>query len=334
MASGDLPLIRTSERKDFAHCQQKWYWAWRMGLKEKFRPADALWFGTGVHLSLAEWYCGPGLKRGPHPADTWQNFCADEETQVRAAFSSSDNWEEDVWVDACELGTSMLEGYIDYWGNDDSWYVIEPEHPFQIVIPRRSGTADLAIYAGTFDLVFRDLEDDTIWLGEHKTAKYPSTAHLPLDKQAGGYWAVASKICAEMGILKKNESIKGIMYNFLRKAAPDDRPENAQGEKLNVNGTVSKRQPKPNYLREPVERTRAERRTQIEQIRNEIAWMNAARAHPDRIMKNPSMDCSWGCQFFDMCQLHEKGGTSWKQYAKAMYRVEDPYADHRKSASE
>lgn len=327
----DIPLLRTSERKDFARCPQRWYWGWRMGLKEKYRAADALWFGTGVHLALAEWYL-PGLRRGPHPAETWQNFCKDEEGKVRAAVG--DNWEDDVWVDACELGTSMLEGYVDFYGEDETWDVIEPEHPFQIYIPRKDGQGNLALYAGTFDLLFRDLEDGTIWLGEHKTAKQIMLAHLPLDKQAGSYWMVASKIAAEMGLLKKGESIKGIMYNFLKKAAPDDRPVNDKGQKLNKNGSVSKNQPTPAFVREPVERTKAERRTQLVQIQNEISWMNAARRAPDRIIKNSTQDCTWGCSFFDMCQLHEKGGEDWREYAEAVFRVKDPYADHRKSASE
>jgi hypothetical protein len=302
-----------------------------MGLKERFRPADALWFGIGVHEALAGWYL-PGLKRGPHPADTWQQYCKDEEVQVRAAVG--ENWRDDEWVDACDLGTSMLEEYVKFWGEDETWEVIEPEHPFQIYLPRRDGSGDLALYAGTFDLVFRDLEDGTIWLGEHKTAKQIMLRHLPLDKQAGGYWAIASKICADLGLLKKGEAIEGIMYNFLKKAMPDTRPENERGQKLNQDGSVSKRQPTPGFIREPVTRTRAERRTQIAQIQNEVAWMNAARRNPDRITKNPSDRCAYSCTFFEMCELHEKGGDDWRDYAKAQFVVEDPYKDHRKSASE
>lgn len=332
MSSGDLPIVRTSERKDFKRCPQKWYWGWRMGLKERYRTADALWFGTGIHVALADWYCGPGVLRGRHPAETWIEWCGEEETKVKAA--TSDRWEEDVWVDAVELGTQMLDGYVELYGTDPSWHVIAPEQPFQIVIPKRSGAGDLAIYAGTFDLVYRDLEDGMIWLGEHKTAKQISLAHLPLDDQAGSYWAVASKILAEQGVLRKGDSIKGIMYNFLRKAVPDEREEDEQGRKLNKNGTVSKNQPKPNYVREPIDRTRAERVEMIRRIQNEVAWMNAARRSPDRLFKTPTTDCHWQCQFYDMCTLHEKGGNDWRSYAKSVYRVEDPYADHRKSASE
>lgn len=328
----DLPIIRTSERRTFKRCPQQWYWAWRMGLKQRYRQADALWFGTGIHLALAEWYCGPGLRRGPHPAETWLEYVADEEAKVRVA--TGDKWDDDVWLDAKALGVTMLEEYLALYGQDDSWHVIAPEQAFKLVIPKHSGASDLAIYAGTFDLVYRDLEDDSIWLGEHKTAKAISIGHLPLDDQAGSYWAIASRILEDAGVLRKGESIEGIMYNFLKKAEPDERPEDSEGRKLNQNGTVSKRQPKPNFLREPVKRTRAERRTMIKRIQDEAVWMNAARKSPDKIFKNPTFNCQWDCSFHDMCILHEKGGDDWREYATAVYRVQDPYADHRKSADE
>lgn len=332
MSKLDLPIIRTSERRCFKRCPQRWWWAYRMGLVGKFRPADALWFGTGIHLALAEWYCGPGLVRGPHPVTTWLKYVKDDENKVKAAVG--EHWEDDIWVDARELGEAMLTAYIEEYGKDETWDVIQPEYPFQIRIPKRDGSGDMAIYAGTFDLVFRDLEDGTIWLGEHKTAKYISTSHLPLDDQAGSYWAVASAVMEDKGLLKKGQFIEGIMYNFLQKTMPDERAMDEEGRKLNKNGTVSKRQPKPNLLREPVPRVKAERRQQIVRIQNEISWMNAARRNPDRLFKTTTDNCRWDCSFYEMCLVHEKGGDDWREYAEAMFRVQDPYSDHRKSASE
>lgn len=326
------PLIRMSERKDFKRCPQRWYWAWRMGLNTKGRAADALWFGTGVHIALAEWYCGPGLKRGPHPAETWLSWSKEEMTKIRTAIS--DNWEEDVWVEARELGEFMLDGYVEEYGRDDSWHVIAPEQTFQIDIPFRNKDGIMATHAGTFDLVYRDLIDDSIWLGEHKTAKQVTLGHLPLDDQAGTYWAVAGKTLGHQGVLRKGDTIEGIMYNFLRKGMPDERPVNEKGQSLNKDGSVSKIQPKPLFHREPVYRTRSERAAQLRRIQDEATWMAAARKAPDRIYKTPTRDCEWDCKFFEMCQLHEKGGTDWIEFQEAVFTQRDPYADHRKSASE
>lgn len=322
----DLPIIRTSERRTFKECQQKWWWAWRCGLKPKNENQVALWFGTGIHLALAEWYCGPGLKRGPHPADTWEQYVGEEVWAV----NTSGKGEDAKWIDAKELGTAMLEGYIEKYGADDSWHIIAPEQTFRIQIENASGKPQ-ALYVGTFDLVYFDLEDETFKLGEHKTAKTISLDHLPLDDQAGSYWAIAGAVLEDRGYDLKGGQISEITYNFLKKALPDPRPENAAGEKLNKNGTVSKRQPGALFVREPVPRDRAERATQIRRISNEAAWMAAARRSPDRITKNPTKDCSRFCDFYTMCMLHERGGDDWKDYRDAMFRVRDPYADHRKS---
>lgn len=333
------PIIRTSERRSFKRCEQQWGWAWLDGLVPKGKPALPLWFGTGIHEALAQWY-QPGTERGIHPADFWLDWVAEEEQYIRVNNMGSEIPEDDEYVDAKYLGEAMLVGYIEKYGVDESWDVIGTEEPFQIDIPhpaqytidRRS--SPLAIYAGTFDGVYRDLIDDSFWLMEHKTAKTISIAHLPLDDQAGSYWAIASKILQARGILRKGEIIKGIMYNFLRKAMPDDRPQNAQGEYLNKDGKVSKQQPKPLFLREPVDRGRRERATQLRRIQNEALVMEAARNRPDRLTKNPTFNCHWDCFLYTMCTLHERGGPDWEDYKDAMFVRRDPYADHRKSAEE
>lgn len=334
------PFIRTSERRTFKRCEWRWYQQWVLGLAPKSMPALPLWFGTGIHEALAQWY-RPGLDRGEHPADFWLDWVKDEEQYIRTNQMGTGNKDDDEFVDARELGEAMLVGYVEKYGIDESWDVIGTETPFQIDIPNpipdlATAMSDprgiLAIYAGTFDGVYRDLEDDSIWLMEHKTAKAISTIHLPLDDQAGSYWAVASKILQHEGVLRKGDSIKGIMYNFLRKAMPDDRPQNEEGQYLNKDGSVSKRQSAPLFLREPVDRDRRERATQLRRIQNEALRMEAAGSAPDRLTKNPTRDCPWDCPLYDMCLLHEKGDSSWEDYRDAMFVRRDPYADHRKSA--
>lgn len=246
--------------------------------------------------------------------------------------SVSDNWREDKYIEAGELGTAMLAGYIELYGNDDHWSVIAPETPFQIDIPSRTGNTTLVTYAGTFDLVYRDLKDGKVKLSEHKTAKVISTSHLPLDDQAGSYWAVASQVLAHSGAMKEGEAIEAITYNFLRKSLPDERERNTEGKYLNKNGTVSKVQPAPLFLREEVYRSPRERASQIERIANEARWMNVIRSGKAPPLKTPTRDCSWDCAFYEMCMLHERGGDDWKQYRHSMFNVRDPYADHRKSA--
>jgi hypothetical protein len=183
----------------------------------------------------------------------------------------------------------------------------------------------------------------------------------------------------EAGILGPKEAVSGIIYNFLRKARRDTRPENAEGFKLNkpekkhyaealaqhygqfdghpdwkdperlmkktlyllqnlahdcglvVGGEVSKVQPKPIFYRHEVTRTARERNRQIERIGAEVQIMNLFRDGTLSITKNPTKDCPWQCDYFDMCELDETNGDV-EDLKKMMYAVRDPYADHREGA--
>jgi hypothetical protein len=234
------PILRTSERKDFLRCQQRWWWAWREGLRERGSEADALWFGSGIHDALAQWYCGPGTKRGPHPAETWAEW-ADEDLRAIRTVEKLDEELEARWVDAKELGIVMMNEYVKLYGEDEHKLVLSPEMTFSLDVPWPSdqnlypdpdGMADqelLARYVGTFDSVWRHADTGHIWLDEHKTAGQIATGHLTLDPQAGSYWAVAARYLREAGKIGKREELWGIEYNFLRKALPDDRPKDAEG---------------------------------------------------------------------------------------------------------
>ena len=87
-------------------------------------------------------------------------------------------------------------------------------------------------------------------------------------------------------------------------------------------------------MREPVEKSPGQRQTQIRKILDEFTWINLARDGSLPIIKSPKRDCAFFCPFFTMCELHDRGGEAWADYFESMYSQQDPYADHRKSASE
>lgn len=375
-----VPIIRNSERKDLKRCPWRWWQAWRMGLRIKGETSDALWFGSGVHIALAEWYCGPGTKRGRHPAETFDEWSADEMRFIKTSDRYGNGKEayiEEKLVPARELGITLLDEYVKKYGKDEHMYVIQPERTFQLDITERVARAGkrklLAILAGTYDLVYRNLIDELIWLEEHKTAKAVILDHLPLDDQAGTYWAVAGQHLRHEGLIGPKERLQGIEYNFLRKAMPDPRPRNAKGHYTNkpikahyiealsgldgwedsqlskktiaelesiaaahhlvVLGEPSKNQPSPLFVRERVFRTAREREQQLQRIADEHTHMMAYRRGTLPLLKRSTRDCQWDCSFYHMCLLHESG-SDWEEYRDAMYEVQDPYADHRKSTEE
>jgi hypothetical protein len=325
-----LQMLRTSERGTFKECPLKWQWGANEGLAAK-RDSNPLWFGQGIHIALAEWY-RKGKERGPHPADTWEDFCEDEQRYIPTEYDEDGA----KFVDAKELGIAMMEGYVDHYGEDDHWDVIATEQTFNLLIPDpRVGLVNgkkkaLVKYVGTFDGVYRDTGTGEIFLMEHKTAAGIRTEHLPLDDQAGSYWYVATRVLRKQGLIGPRESIVGIQYNFMRKALPDDRDRNEKGEALNKDGTVSKRQSPPLFVREVNWRSRDERRIMERRIQDEALHMEAMRNGTLPVYKRPTMDCSWRCEFYKMCMLDE-AGADVEEYKKAVYRVRDPYGDHRQN---
>lgn len=339
-----MPILRTSERKSFKRCPQQWHWAWRQGLRRNGFTANALWFGSGIHLALAERYKYKGLRRGKNVLKVWRDYVNDEIAYVRTLpLGSAGVDEEPVWVSALELGEAMLGEYLDRYGKDERWYWIATEQSLEIDIPRPRGyrvsvlnaESPLVTYGMTFDGAARDeaSQHGDLWLFEHKTAKAIMLQHLSLDDQAGSYWAFAHDALLRAGLITAKQHLEGIMYNFLRKAKPDSRPRNAAGEYLNKDGSVSKSQPSPLLVREPVHRTPTERRTQVARIQAEALAMEAYRTKQLPLFKTTTTDCAYMCQFYAMCELHEND-DDWREYRDAMFKVEDPYRDHRKSTEE
>lgn len=373
--------VRTSERRSFKRCQYRWLWGYKQGLKP-LREANPLWFGQGIHIALAEWY-KPGFERGEHPADVFARVAAgDEKVRVPNPDFESDQQEFSEHV---AMGIDMLRRYVDTFGKDSDWEMIQPEMSFELNFPHpETGEPNWLQYNGTFDGVFRYVGESSaemaygeIWLLENKTAASIQIAHLPLDDQAGSYWALAEEVLLARGILQPGQEISGIMYNFLRKVPEDTRPKNSEGYYCNlpqkqhyldaltkwakgnenrqmpsakmpvkeleamakalhltVLGDVSRQQPSPYFERIPVYRSRAERETMLQRIRDEARHIESARS--DRpllpIIKNPTKDCHWDCEFFRMCQLHE-AGADWQEFRDAMFKVWSPYEDHEIKAA-
>lgn len=380
--SAEIQRLRTSERRSFKTCPMQWQWAWREGLTLRRVYPDARWFGTGIHLALAERYKYQGKRRGRDVLKVWRDYVNGEVLSIRTVgnpeFGIGETPEAE-WMDAQELGEIMLGGYLDLYGKDERWYNVAVEQTFEVQIPRPLyvGAQDgktvlpLVIYNGTFDGVRRDEENDgALWLWENKTAAQIRLTHLSLDDQAGSYWAIAADWMNAQGIKFAGGQLHGIMYDFLRKGKPDtERTRDELGRirnkptkqhyidalleaklgldpriletvkltgleakaaeyNMTVLGDVSKVQGSPLFVREEVWRTAAERRTQIKRIQNEALNMEAMRTRKLPLYKSPGMNTCGGCDFKNMCELHEQN-ADWKEFRAEMYDKRDPYLAHK-----
>jgi hypothetical protein len=120
----------------------------------------------------------------------------------------------------------------------------------------------------------------------------------------------------------------------LTKKKLDELESIAAGNHLVVLGDVSKDQPTPLFVRETLTRTRQEQRSKLDAIANETEAMNLYRDGTLGLFKNSTKDCSWDCDFYNMCELHEGNPEDALEFRNAVFRVEDPYEAHRKSAAE
>lgn len=322
-----------------------------------------------MHLVMAEWYV-PGKKRGRPMEETWDQFTKDSYETIRV--QESDSGGAVTYEDARELGFDMIAQYLEEYGHDPHWEIISPEQRFGALIPSLlDPTAPVAENVGTLDLVVRDLNDGSIRLVDHKNVGTIQYQHLVLDDQAGTYIALGTHVLRDMGLIGPKESIKGMEYNFLRKAKKDTRPENERGQKLNkpekkhyierinaeigndtltkkmtlaqleklagelnlvVGGEVSKNQPTKNFLRFFVPRTAKERNTQIKRIAADVEVMNMFRSGQLPLTKNPTASCPFDCDFFNLCELHESDPQGAKELIAMGFSRRDPYYDHREGA--
>jgi len=324
----DLPMMRNSERQTFKSCRFQW-WLSYLEKKQPIASGTALRFGSLVHMALADYYI-PGKRRGLHPAKAFERHYTDE-----LKYATKLGWKDDdgKWQDAGELGDAMLTHYVDHYGADDKWEVLVTEQPFQSVVLNPTTGEPWFMYVGVLDGVWRDrtAADNALWIPDHKTAAGigpETTKHLVLDDQASGYWSFGVDWILEQGLLKSDEKLRGMLYNFLRKAPPDDRPQNEAGEYLNKDGTVSKIQPSPFFLRQPIFRDAIDKDAARERAMEDWAEMEMVENGVLKVKKTPGrFTCGLGCPFLDTCELHEMGGD-WQTMLKATTRPWDPYDAH------
>lgn len=225
-----LPMMRVSERASFKKCPLAWDWYWNQGWRRRGRTPNALWFGTGMHLALADWYL-PGVKRGIDPRETWAKYCSEEIRAVKVDKVNPITGEAlQEWTDAQDLGDHVLGHYLEVYGEDESWDVIAREQTFGVKIPNPvDKTRAITRLHGTFDGVYRDLEDGKVKLMEHKNYATLSDEHLSLDDQGGTYCTVSTFTLRKQGLIGPKEHVVGITYNLIRKAYKDERPRTADG---------------------------------------------------------------------------------------------------------
>lgn len=340
----DPPLLRTSERGDFKRCPWLWWQHWVEGVSPLRAPTWSV-FGTAVHKALEHRY-RVGVKRRPmgEAIEVFLDFLDgeirkigvdifEEEFEKKEAKAEADGKTVKL-VPAHELGEQMLLGYEKTYGPERDWEVLHTEQPFQIDVPHPTRKGEtIVVYCGTWDALMRHRPSGRLWLWDHKTCRsFPDERYLGLNDQAGTYPWVAKEVLVHKGILTKKDKIYGIIFNYLKKTPPDERPTNSAGEALNKDGSVSLRQPSPRFKRFESVRTSEMIVKQARRVQSEALVMEQFRNGTLPIYKTTTQDCP-RCILYDMCDA-EESGDDWELIRDELYVVRDPYADHREAMTE
>jgi hypothetical protein len=292
------------------------------------------------------WY-KPGKERGRNPITTFRRQYKKElEEQSRMGFRDEDG----TWQEAEELGVGMLENYLDHYGRDEEWEVIVTERPFLVTVyhpdsydPNHPPEAQKEAkpwfeMVGIIDGLWRHRGTRKLWIPDHKTiaglggtTQHPNIpAWLLMDDQAGTYWSFGVEGLIAQKLMRKNQNISGMLFNFMRKAMPDERPYkiiNRQKIHLNQNGSESKRQPPPYFVRQPIYRDEFDRQMSRQRTLDDYARIEAVRAGTIEPLKSPGQFTCPMCAVRDVCELHETG-SDWQSMLKMTTQKWDPYADH------
>lgn len=337
----NLPMLRNSERSAFKQCRFLWDIAYNRRLKP-IHAMPALRFGNLMHQALAAYYV-VGVKRGKNPVDEFTRLY-ERDLQESYEFGFKD--EDGKWNDAGELGVAMLTNYLNTYGKDEDWEVLVTEHPYRVVVNHPlcaicgqeiyegdcSAQCPGPVYrpwfaqTGILDGVWRhrSKKDHTVVV-DHKTAASISTSYLVMDDQAGSYWTWGVDYLWEAGLLKKGTKLNGMMFNFMRKAMPDERPKNEAGQSLNKDGSVSKVQPSPYFVRHYTWRDEYDRQMQRVRAMAEYAEMEKIRNGEATAYKSPGRMTCAGCWLLDACELHETG-NDWESFLRQTTQTWEPYA--------
>jgi len=307
-----MQTIRVTERAAFKRCRRKWKYQSLMELVPVAEPRGALWLGTGVHYGLEQYYRD---KTDPWVAtQAWLDMKLPE-------LHLEEMWPEEraKFNDTTDLMASMLTGYVPFAQEHDDFKVVGVEENLEVRVP-----ATKVKLGGKIDVLTRRGPKSALWPMDHKTAaQYVDISVLEMDDQMTAYLWLVWQVHGEIP--------GGALYNELRKkipAQPEPLVNGGLSKKKNVDTTYKiylqaiknnhlnpvdyadileflKNKPDGFYRREAVARTKYE----LEHFaQNLIPEARAMSSKNTPLYPSPTRDCSWDCQYRDLCLCETTGG--------------------------
>lgn len=304
--------LTNSEARQWRRCRRKWYLGtYRALTRRSFEFNKPLSTGSRLHDALQHYYT-PGLERDPEVG--MAHFRAGVEKDIE----KHPTLEADIRKEAALVET-MLEGYFQWLeeeGVDAEIEVIEPEVEMEVPL------IDGATILSKIDARIRDVRTGKHGALEHKTAASLTDPirRLQVDPQLLTEHLVEFlTLLAEDGAEENRAQF--VMYNMLKKSKRTSRAKPPFFARHEITHNI-------NELRNHFKHM-ARQAIEIQDARRQL---DAGVDHHDICYPSPSKECTWDCEFRDVCLpgLMDDGSDP-EELLNDWFKVEDPLERYRSS---
>lgn len=263
-------MPRQSELRKFVRCRRAWWWQYVEGLRPVRTGPDGSGRGLGslVHTALEAYY---------RNEDDW----------LAAMKATIPEGEEHEWADSYNLATIMVEGYVDWaqqTGVDAGLTVLDVELPWELEI---SGVT----LTGTLDLAALHHDYNGPVILDHKTVQnlggqLPPQNDFQLLTYALAYWHTTDRLPVAVG------------HNMLRKVQRTGRAKPPFYDRHFNHCNQQMLEKHARHLAMLVDES--------EEIKAIVGAFGGGVEH-EVLYPNPTRDCTWDCDFRDVCPLVDDG---------------------------
>lgn len=290
-------LTNNSELQTYKDCKRKWWLRYFRKLVRKREPAkQPREIGSVVHATLDKFY-GGGMQE-----DVWEFFRAEAE-RLQTDFPDQ---EEDV-QQIIEMSRIMLEGYMEWLAETGA------DVPLEVVAPE--ATVRVEILPGV-DLGGK--MDVRVYNKERKAKQFVET------KTVGSF-------DERLKMAHMDEQL--YEYHLLELLAGLEDETRTDGAILNMLRRVKRtsRAKPPFYMRHEVWHNEEELRSfyhrtvaTIRDMLRDEQRLAAGEMHQQVVYPRPSRDCTWKCDYFDVCPMFDDPRTDAEGYLAVYFVTKDP----------
>lgn len=313
----EVKRVSQSDLKDFQRCKRRYWLRHVRRLAPKmYGPVGPLQSGTRVHTALEAYY-QPYMSLDPRQSieNAINDAMSEYHTQCTQLGVEPDAAVLDQFRKDTDLERAMIEGYFEWLadtGADAHLNVIAAEEQLNITADQLGADFGRPVeIVGKLDARAIDEVTGFTQFVDHKTVASFARVLPTLqgDAQMLHYHLLLS-------LTRPDEHVDGALYNMLRKVkrGPRSKP--------------------PYYQREPIthnaEEIESYRLRLIGLITNVIEFEERIAQLGDMGVKmfaqpTRTFDCSWDCQFFDVCDMFDDGSRVEAAIAE-MFDERDPLA--------